>query len=153
MIWRVPIFVVGAGLSLWYCVSRFLWIFFFVLLSLIGSLFCLFSVTHEASSSHNTKTLVILHGDQLAVLVIVTGGTQSTSLCCPWGKCPPGGNELYQKVCCVTVTAPEEACYPQEPEGRCRFFHLVHTGSSMANVWLSFRQPPQCFSERHGSCG
>lgn len=35
----------------------------------------LFPLSHEASFTHSTKTLVIFHGDQLAVLVIVTGAT------------------------------------------------------------------------------
>lgn len=152
MVWIfVPIFVVGAGFSYGTVSPDF-----------CESFFCL-------AVSHPFFILFSWHMEQVLVtalklwLYCMAAGwqfcdhdrwhAQSTSPCCPRGKCPPGGNGLYQKVLCVTATAPEEARYLHEPEGRCRFFHLVHTGSSTADVWLSFRQPPLGFSETQGSCG
>lgn len=68
----------------------------FLCLAISHQFFLLFSLTHGASSSHSTKTLVLLHGDQLAVLVIMTDGTHRVL-----APVVPEGNVPQEKMGCT----------------------------------------------------
>lgn len=68
----------------------------FLCLAISHQFFLLFSLTHGASSSHSTKTLVILHGDQLAVLVVMTDGTHRVL-----APVVPEGNVPQEKMGCT----------------------------------------------------
>lgn len=72
----------------------------FLCLAISRQFFILFSLMHEASSSHSTKTLVILCGDQLALLVIVTGGTHRVP-----APAVPEGNVPQEEMGCTRKCA------------------------------------------------
>jgi len=97
--------------------------------------FILLSFRHAASSTSGAEPLAALHGDQLADVMLVAGGMQGAQApTVPEGNVPREENGLRQKARCVTAAAPEEACCLHEAEGWRRFPHLVHAGSSMADV-------------------
>lgn len=69
-------------------------------LSISYQFFILFSLTHVANYSHSTKTLVILHGNQVAILVIVTGGTHRVL-----APVVPEGNVPQEEMSCTRKCA------------------------------------------------
>lgn len=94
-VWIVPIFVVGDGIMV-FCLQ----ISVSLCLSISYQFFILFSLTHIANSSHSTKTLVILHGNQVAILVIVTGGTHRVL-----APVVPEGNVPQEEMSCTRKCA------------------------------------------------